>query len=440
MNLKTFFKYVIPTILAMWVFSIYTLVDGLFVSHFVGPEAFSAVNLAMPVTNGLFSLGILVSVGTSTRIGINLGKNNIAKANEIFSSVLYLSGFLALVISLVLMIFIKPLANFLGATGQLQVLVVDYLSFVLPFTFFFIVSYILEVLVKVDGMPILSTIGVLSSAVTNIVLDYIFIRYFHWGIKGAAFATGLAQILSFIIFIRHFILRRGKLRIVRLWPKMSGLAKSMKIGFGDFLTELSYSAILFFFNRTLLDIYGENGLISYTVVNYVSLLLTMTMSGITQGCQPLFSVYYGKYDLRSIRKIFLSALVSLFVTSLVFFVPAQAFPSSLIGLFLSKEDPEVFSLSIRALRLYSVSYLFLGYNIFVGGMMAALNKPRFGILISFSRGFVFIFLFLQLLKSLAPEFIWLAGSFSEVATLLLTIFSIFRLKKELRSTYLPERS
>ena len=431
MNSKTFFKYVIPTILAMWVFSIYTLVDGFFVAHFVGPEAFAAVNLAMPVTNALFSFGILVSVGTSTRIGINLGKGRVDKANEIFSSVLFGAGLLALVTSILLMVFIEPLAHFLGATGNLHGLVVDYLYLVLPFTFFFILSYILEILVKVDGMPILSTIGVLSSALTNIILDYVFIRFFGWGIKGAAFATGLAQILSFVIFFRHFFYHKGRLRILLIKPQLVSLTKAMKIGFGDFLTELSYSAILFFFNRNLLAIYGETGLISYTVINYFSLLLTMTMSGITQGSQPLFSLYYGKEDLGAIRKIFVSALATVFVASMLFFLPAQFSPALLVGIFIPKTEAAAFDLAIYALRLYSISYLFLGYNILVSGMSAALNKPRLGILISLSRGFIFIFIFLHLLKALAPNFIWLAGSLAEVATLVVTVLSILQLRKNL---------
>lgn len=429
MKVKIFFKYVIPTILAMWVFSIYTLVDGLFVSHFVGPEAFAAVNLSMPVNNTLFSFGILISVGTSTRIGICLGQGKIDKANEIFSSAIFISGILALLTSLLLLIFIHPLANFLGARGPMHQMVVCYLSWVLPFTFFFILSYIFEVLVKVDGVPILSTIGVLSSAITNIFLDYLFIRHFGWGIQGAAFATGLAQLLSFLIFLSHFLKKKGRLKILRIKPKLASLTSAARIGFGDFLTELSYGAILFFFNRSLLSIYGEVGLISYTVINYLSLLLTMTMSGITQGCQPLFSVFYGKEDPRSIRKIFRLALLSVLVASLLFFIPAQLIPDRLISLFISPKNTEAFALTHYALRLYSTAYLFLGYNIFVGGMMAALNQPRFGILISFSRGFLFILLSLTLFKSLAPSKIWLAATTSEVFTLLLTLFSLWKVNK-----------
>lgn len=280
-------------------------------------------------------------------------------------------------------------------------------------------------------MPILSTIGVLSSALTNIILDYVFIRFFGWGIKGAAFATGLAQILSFVIFFRHFFYHKGRLRILLIKPQLVSLTKAMKIGFGDFLTELSYSAILFFFNRNLLAIYGETGLISYTVINYFSLLLTMTMSGITQGSQPLFSLYYGKEDLGAIRKIFVSALATVFVASMLFFLPAQFSPALLVGIFIPKTEAAAFDLAIYALRLYSISYLFLGYNILVSGMSAALNKPRLGILISLSRGFIFIFIFLHLLKTLAPNFIWLAGSLAEVATLVVTVLSILQLRKNL---------
>lgn len=138
MNSKTFFKYVIPTILAMWVFSIYTLVDGFFVAHFVGPEAFAAVNLAMPVTNALFSFGILVSVGTSTRIGINLGKGRVDKANEIFSSVLFGAGLLALVTSILLMVLSSPWPIFWGppATSTVWWWTTSTWSCPLPFSLF----------------------------------------------------------------------------------------------------------------------------------------------------------------------------------------------------------------------------------------------------------------------------------------------------------------
>jgi len=180
----------------MWVYSIYTMVDGIFVARGVGPEALGAVNIAMPYVNGVFAASILFGTGASTTVAILLGKKREQEASRVFSMNTAVLTAVSLVLTAVTLIFLDPIARFLGATQGNILYVKQYLSVISSFNVFFILSYSFEVMVKTDGFPKLSPIGVCTSAVTNIVLDWLFVMVFHWGVVGAAVATGLSQVLS----------------------------------------------------------------------------------------------------------------------------------------------------------------------------------------------------------------------------------------------------
>lgn len=202
---KRFFKYLAPSVVAMWVFSLYTMVDGIFVSKGVGELALAAVNISMPFINFIFAVSLLFSTGASTIIAIYLGKKDIKSANEVFSFNLVSIIILSIIILAITFFNLDRLALFLGATESTIGMVKDYLGIIIFFNGFFIVSYSLEVIIKTDGFPILATVGVIISALTNIILDYLFVIEFGWGVKGAGIATGLSQVFSTIFFLIHFL-------------------------------------------------------------------------------------------------------------------------------------------------------------------------------------------------------------------------------------------
>ena len=279
-SLKTFLNYVIPSITAMWVFSIYTMVDGLFVANYVGHEALAAVNIAMPTINLIFALSLLFSTGASTVIAISLGKGKSDEANKIFTINTFILIVISFAITTLALLNLNVLVDFLGATPGTKDMITDYLSIIICFSVFFIISYQFEVLVKTDGSPKLATIGVITSALTNVVLDYIFIAIFDFGVKGAAYATGISQIVSTVFFLSYFMGSKSKLSFVKF--KFDEIRAKMykrivSLGISDSLTELSAGIIVFVFNQTILSVIGENGIVTYTIISYVNLLVIMTL-------------------------------------------------------------------------------------------------------------------------------------------------------------------
>ena len=291
---KKFINYLIPSLSAMWVFSLYTIVDGIFVGKYVGANSLAAINISMPFINSIFALSILLSIGTSTIIAIYLGKNEKETANSIFTLGIAILITLSTVIFLITYLNTEKLAIFLGADSTTITDVIKYLKTIVFFNTFFMVAYYLEVLCKTDNSPYLSIIGVGSAAFTNILLDYIFVAKFQMGIRGAGLATGLSQLLSSLIFLSHFLSSRSTLKFRKFKVDFKEIKRIIFIGFPDSITELATGIVILLFNKYILSLIGEDGVVAYSIISYVNSFILMTMIGITQGMQPLVSFYYGK--------------------------------------------------------------------------------------------------------------------------------------------------
>ena len=335
---KQFLKYLGPSVAAMWVFSLYTIVDGIFVSKGVGELALPSVNIAMPFINFIFAISVLFSTGASTIIAIYLGKKDLEKANEAFSLNLFTITALAIIITTTSILGLDYLAKILGATPDTIGYVKDYLFRISLFNIFFIVSYSLEVIVKADGFPFLATIGVVISAITNIALDYIFVIKLGYGVRGAAFATGIAQVFSTLFFLSHFLRKKSNLRFVKFKFSFKTIKRIISLGFPDCTSELSVGLVTILFNQTLLRLIGQDALISYSVICYVNTLILMTMIGITQGAQPLISYYFGAGEINKVNHLFKIALKTVLITSVLVFASSMIFASNITGLFINPQE------------------------------------------------------------------------------------------------------
>ena len=211
---RRFFKFTVPSIVSMWIFSLYSLVDGMFVAWGVGEHALTAVNLSLPFVSLVFTLGILLATGTSTVLSIALGQKDVERARNYFNQNLFVVIAATLLLAVLVLFNLDWVADFLGATGENHHLVKEYVGVIACFSVFFTVSYNLEVQVKADGAPHVSIIGVISCGLMNVVLDYIFVMHLHWGVWGAALATGLAQATSTAVFAVYFLTHRYPLRFI----------------------------------------------------------------------------------------------------------------------------------------------------------------------------------------------------------------------------------
>lgn len=430
--LAQFLRFSSATVASLMVFSLYSIVDGLFVAKGVGDYAMAAVNLAVPFTNVMFSIAVTFAVGTSTILSIYLGQGNREHANRLFSQNLVLLVIIGLTITALVLVFLEPFALLLGAEEETLGYTMSYLRGLAPFATCFIVSYNLEILVKTDGRPMLAILTVCIGCLTNCVLDYVAIFVLNWGAWGAAFATGLSQLLTCIIYVTHFFGKHTTFHLVRFRPEGSIYRRLIPIGLADGVTELCNGVMIFLFNRVILRCLGDDGLVCYTIIAYVNTLIINTMLGISQGSQPLVSYHYGKGDAAGYKKLLRYSFTAVGIMTAVIFAGVMIFAPQIAGIFLGAEKPELLGSAAGALRRYGLCYLLLGGNILMGGFLTAVEQPKAAISISVGRGLAFQAGALLLLAvAVGGTGIWFAPVISEA---LCAVMAVWFLRRFLRKT------
>lgn len=408
--------------MAMWVFSIYTMVDGIFVGQGVGPTALAAVNISMPFINFIFAVSLLFTTGTSTLVAIKLGQGKTKEASKLFTMNTVFLIVIGLTVTILTLTNLDSLARFLGATDLTIDYVKQYLGIIISFSMFFIVSYSFEVLVKTDGYPKLATIGVIIAALINVVLDYIFVIELSWGIKGAAYATGIAQALSIVIFLVHFLSKRATLKFTKFKFNLSELKRASIIGIPDCVTEFSAGIIVFLFNQILLRTIGENGIVTYTVISYVNNIVLMTMIGISQGMQPLVSFYHGREERKNITYLFKLSVKSILAASVFAFGISMLFGKYIVAAFISPNETQLYAYSVNAFKIFSISFLILGINVLISSFYVAIENAKYSMVISLSRGFFLIAISSVIMTLLFNDTgTWLSPLVSESICLIMSI-------------------
>ena len=425
-----FLNYVLPSVAAMWVYTIYTMVDGIFVARGVGKEALAAVNISMPLINVAFALGILFAVGASTKASIYKGQNNGKKADRVFTLSTVTVACVGLIVAAVVMLNLTNVAKLLGATEETMGYVKSYLGVIIMFVPFYMTSYNLEVLIKADGFPKKAIKTSLAGAATNIILDALFVLVFHWGITGAAVATGLSQVLTFTVYLRHFLSDRSGFSFVKIRWSAKAAAGLAKLGTADCVTELSVGVCIFVFNQTLLRVSGNDGVVIYTVISYFAQLILMTMMGINQGTQPLISYYHGREKRDFCSYIFRIALLCAGVCSVLAFAIGMIYPAPIVGVYIDRTlDPELFERGIEAFRLYSPAFIPLGAVIILMGYFTSIELPKSAKSISIGRGLVFTSAFVIILSYVLGEVgVWMSAAVSEMCALILAL-ALYRKQK-----------
>ena len=430
--LSQFTRFTGATVASLMVFSLYSIVDGLFVAKGVGEFAMAAVNLAVPFTNILFSIAVVFAVGTNTIIAIYLGRGEGERADSLLSQNLALLTVIGAAISLLVLVFTVPFARLLGANETTLDYTVHYLRGLAPFALCFIVSYNMEILVKTDGYPRIAIATVVTGCLTNCALDYLAIFVLNWGVWGAAVATGLSQLLTCVIYLRHFLCGRSTFHIVRFRMDWRIYRRLLPLGVADGVTELCNGVMIFLFNRIILRCLGDDGLVCYTIIAYVNTLIINTMLGISQGSQPLVSYHYGKEDAAGYKKLLRYGFTAVGIMTAVIFAGVMIFAPQIAGIFLGAEKPELLGSAAGALRRYGLCYLLLGSNILMGGFLTAVERPKAAISISVGRGLAFqAGALLLLAAAVGGTGIWFAPVISEA---LCAVMAVWFLRRFLRKT------
>lgn len=431
--IKNYLKYLIPTITTMTLFSTYTMVDGIFVGRGVGSEALAAVNIAMPFVTLAFAFAILISIGSLNLIAHEKGRGNKKGADEFFSLGVTISVIFALGLSILGYIFINPLVRFLGAEGHMVEMVKEYLSILIFFLPFYLTSYVFEIMVKADGRPSITTVFMLLSAMTNVILDYIFIFKFDWGLWGAAVATGLAQTIPTIGYLIYFLSPKSYLKFRKFRVKAFMFKEIFFYGFPASLSELSTGFCILVFNLAIGHLYGDMGLAAFSVIAYVMTFVVNTMLAINQSSQPLLGFYYGAREYDNIPIIRKYMLRSVAILSIIMVGAIEIWPEFFINVFLTDVTSEFMVFASKSLRIFAISFLILGFNITNGGYLTSVGKPRFDFIITLLRGYIFVAIFAFIVTKFLPkEAIWYVLIASDLLTMVVSLFLIREELKELQ--------
>lgn len=418
----------------MIIFSLYSMVDGFFVSKYVGVEALSAVNLSMPFINIVFALGIIAAVGSQTMCGVFIGRKNYMKANKIFSFNIKTVTIFSIILTVLFYFNMDTIARLLGATEELGPLVIEYLGHIVYFVPFLMISYNFEVMVKVDGFPRLAVATVITCGLSNVILDYVFVGLMGHGLAGAAVATGFSQVISTVVYLIHFTVGKSNLEFVEVKFSFDTLKSIFSLGVGDFVSEVGIAMIVLFYNIFIIKFLGEKSIATFSVISYVNNLALTCFAGITQGTQPLLSYYYGKKDYDSLKKLFRLATAAIFVTGVVFLVASQLFPERIFRIFLDV-DKETLSYSVESLRKFSISFMITGFNVLIAAVCVSFLKPKYSVTINILRSFVTIYLALFVLTMIEPTLIWFASALSEGITLIFAYYFYKKLSRENQEKY-----
>lgn len=423
-------RFIIPSIVAQWVFTLYTIVDGIFVARGVSEVALTAVNISMPYSMSLFAISILFAIGTSTVVAIMLGEKNGERANEVFTQNMVLLTIFSIIITVIVMLNLEHVADFLGATKLNKPYVVEYLSAVVPFSITFILSYSFEMLIKTDGYPQLATVIVTVGAGLNVFLDYLMVMVWDMGVSGAGIATGISNVVVTVLYLIHFCGKKGVIKFRKFKLDIPLIWREFKNGLPSGITELSTGLTIFLFNQAIIRYLNDDALVSYTIISYVNSLGVMTMMGIAQGYQPLISYYFGQKRMERCRKLRRYGVMAVIVSSILFTGGCMLFTEGIVGLFVSDQMVELTAYSVHVFRIFALSFLLVGYNVVLGGYFIAVEETFSATAISMSRSIIMLAVSLLVMTMLFQGAgIWWAPVVSEACTLVLTGVLMLKYRK-----------
>ena len=423
--------FTIPSIIMMIFTSIYGIVDGIFVSNFVGKTAFAALNLIMPFVMIFGALGFMLGTGGCALISKTMGEGKKEKANELFSMYIAVSALVGVALTTLGIAVLRPVSVALGAEGQMIEDCVTYGRILLSTLVFFILQCEFQSYCVAAERPRMGLWITVAAGVTNIVLDAVLVALLRWGLAGAAAATAMSQLVGGMIPLVYFSLPNSSvLRLRKFRFDGRALWRACTNGSSELVSNLSMSVVNMLFNVQLLRFAGENGVAAYGVIMYVNFIFVGVFLGYAFGVAPVVSFHFGagnEGELKSLRK---KSLVLIGSSAVVLTLLAEVLAGVLSGIFVGY-DAELYAMTRRGFMIYSASFLFMGFNMFASSFFTALNDGPVSALISFLRTFLFqVGAILVLPALLGLDGIWLAVVTAELLALAVTILCLVKKQKQ----------
>lgn len=428
---KKLLKFTIPSICMMIFTSVYGVVDGFFVSNFVGKTPFAAVNFIFPFLMMFGAVGFMFGTGGSALIAKTMGEGNKQKANKYFSLFIYVTLLIGVVISILGIIFIRPIASFLGAEGELLDNSVIYGRILLCAIPFLILQFEFQSFFVTAEKPQLGLITMIVAGVTNMAFDALLTAVFPCGIVGAAVATALSQVMGGGIPLIYFLRKNNSLlRLGKTELDGKALLKASTNGMSELLSNISMSVISMLYNLQLIKYVGENGVAAYGTLMYVNFMFLSISIGFVVGSAPIVSYHYGAGNTDELRGLKNKSTTIIVIASFIMLISAILLAKPLSSVYVGY-DKELYELTVRAFYIYSFSFLFAPLAIYGSSFFTALNDGLVSAIISFLRTLIFETAAVLILPIfLQVDGIWLATVIAEFSAAAVTVIFIITKRKK----------
>ena len=429
---KLLLQYSIPAIIGMVVNALYNIVDRMFIGNIpdIGSLAITGVGITMPIMTIVLAFGMLIGIGTTANISLNLGKGNRTTAEKLLGNAFTLSIIVGLAIAITGTIFANPILNLFGASENTLFYAKEYIGIILLGCTFNILSFALNSTVRADGNPKMSSITMVIGCGANIILDYLFIFVLNLGVKGAALATIISQAITFFIILYYYTAGNSnlKLKIENFKLKKHLVTMTFVIGIAPFATQIANSLVQVIANNALKTYGSDLAIGAMTVISSLNIIFMMPIFGINQGCQPIIGFNYGAKKYERAKEAFKYATIAACVICIIGFISIQCFPTQIISLF--NNDPELTTLAIKGIRIYLLMMPVVGINIVATSYYQSIGKAKISMFVSLLRQVILLIPFTIILpKFIGLDGVWAAGACADSLSVIITLIL---LKKEFK--------
>ena len=424
-------RFVLPSIVMMVFTSIYGVVDGLFVSNFAGKTPFAAINLVMPFIMVLGGIGFMIGTGGTALVSKVLGEGEPEKTKRYFTMMILFTLLVGAVLAVFGVTMMEKVARFFGATDEMLHDCVLYGRIVISFTAAFMLQNVFQSFLIAAEKPKLGLIATVAAGVTNMALDALFIAGFHWGVAGAAIATGLSQCVGGLFPLIYFLRpNSSKLRLVRTKLELRPILNACGNGSSELMSNISSSIVSMIYNFQLLKYIGEDGISAYGVLMYVQFVFIAIDTGYSIGCAPIVGFHFGAQNHTELKNMLGKSVKLMCGAGVVMAVLAQVLAAPLARLFVGY-DEVLYRLTCHAFRLFSFAFLFAGFNIFASSFFTALNNGLISAVISFLRTLVLQTSSVILLPLIfGVDGIWYAITAAEIFATTISVIFLFAKRKK----------
>lgn len=416
-------RFTLPSIVMMVFTSIYSVVDGFFISNFAGKTAFAALNLIWPFLMILGGMGFMIGTGGTALVSRYLGAGQKERARRYFSMLVEFTAVLGLILTAIGLIFMEPIARFLGATEEMIPDCVLYGRIVIAFNVAFMFQNVFQSFLVAAEKPRLGLAATVSAGVTNMVLDALLVGVFRWGLAGAALATGLSQTVGAVIPMVFFLNRENGSALHFSFTPMEAhpLLQACGNGASELMSNISGSIAAMVYNFQLLKFLGEDGVSAYGVIMYVGFIFVAIFVGYSIGSAPIISFHFGAENREELKNMFRKSYLLMAVWGIAMALAAYLLAGPLAKLFVGY-DRQLCELTVHAMRLHCLAFLFTGANIFTSSLFTALNDGTVSAAVSFARSMVLQIATVLLLPGLmGPDGLWLAALATDTCALVIDI-------------------